>query len=297
MNPLCRDCPRHCDAPRTDTEPGGVCLSPLLPRVVRAAPHYGEEPCISGTRGAGTIFFSGCNLRCVFCQNWEISRVSVGKTLTVSGLRDVMLHLRDEGVHNIELVTPTHFTRVIAQALDGLELGVPVVWNSSGYESVETLRLLDGLVQVYLPDLKYLSAETARRCSAAADYPEAARAAIGEMFRQRGAYRLDENGLMQSGVLIRHLILPGHTDESMDIIDYVADTFPRGSVLFSLMSQYTPMPGLEKYPELTRTVTAEENDNLIHYMHTRHLQDGFWQELSSVGEESIPLFDGSGLDF
>lgn len=297
MNPLCRDCPRHCDAPRTDTSAGGVCLSPLLPRVVRAAPHYGEEPCISGVRGAGTIFFSGCNLRCVFCQNREISRSCVGKTLSVPELRDVMLHLRDEGVHNIELVTPTHFTRVIAEALAGVDLGVPVVWNSSAYESVETLRLLDGLVQVYLPDLKYLSAETARRYSAAADYPEAAKAAIGEMFRQRGSYQLDGDGLLQSGVLIRHLILPEHAAESMDIIDYVADTFPAGSVLFSLMSQYTPMPGLERYPELMRPVTADENANLIHYMHVRRLQDGFWQELSSVGDESIPLFDGSGLDF
>lgn len=297
MNPLCRDCPRHCDAPRTDTSAGGVCLSPLLPRVVRAAPHYGEEPCISGVRGAGTVFFSGCNLRCVFCQNREISRSSVGKTLSVPELRDVMLHLRDEGVHNIELVTPTHFTRVIAEALAGVDLGVPVVWNSSAYESVETLRLLDGLVQVYLPDLKYLSAETALRYSAAADYPEAAKAAIGEMFRQRGSYQLDGDGLLQSGVLIRHLILPEHAAESMDIIDYVADTFPAGSVLFSLMSQYTPMPGLERYPELMRPVTADENANLIHYMHVRRLQDGFWQELSSVGDESIPLFDGSGLDF
>ena len=297
MEQLCSDCPRNCHARRGETSGGGVCVSPLLPRVIRATPHYGEEPCISGTRGAGTIFFSGCNLRCVFCQNREISRKSVGKTLSVSELRTLMQRLRDQGVHNIELVTPTHFTRVIAEALEGLNLGIPVVWNSSGYESVETLRLLDGLVQVYMPDLKYLSAETAGRYSAAADYPEAATAAIDEMVRQRGAYRLDGNGMLQSGVLIRHLILPGHISESMDVIDYVADTFPPGTVLFSLMSQYTPMPGLERFPELRRTVSAEENENLIHYLQTRRLQDGFWQEISSVGEESIPVFDGSGLDF
>jgi len=297
MEQICSDCPRRCAAGRGETAVGGVCASPLLPRVIRAAPHYGEEPCISGTRGAGTIFFSGCNLRCVFCQNREISRRSVGRTLSVPELRTLMLRLRDQGVHNIELVTPTHFTRVIAEALDGLELGIPVVWNSSGYESVETLRLLDGLVQVYMPDLKYLNSETAKRYSAAADYPEAATAAIGEMVRQRGAYRLDGDGLLQSGVLIRHLILPGQISESMDVIDYVADTFPQGTVLFSLMSQYTPMPGLERFPELRRTVSAEENGNLIHYLKARHLQDGFWQEVSSVGEESIPLFDGSGLDF
>ena len=297
MEVICSDCPRNCRVRRGDNAPGGVCGSPLLPRVIRAAPHYGEEPCISGTRGAGTIFFSGCNLRCVFCQNREISRKSVGRTLSVPELRTLMLRLRDQGVHNIELVTPTHFTRVIAEALDGLELGIPVVWNSSGYEKAETLRLLDGLVQVYMPDLKYLKSETAKRYSAAADYPEAATAAIDEMYRQRGAYQLDRDGLLQSGVLIRHLILPGRVSESMDVIDYVADRFPPGTVLFSLMSQYTPMPGLESFPELRRTVSSEENGNLIHYLHTRRLQDGFWQELSSVGEESIPLFDGSGLDF
>jgi len=298
MEQICSDCPRACQAQRTGNAGGGVCVSPMLPRVIRAAPHYGEEPCISGTRGAGTIFFSGCNLRCVFCQNREISRKSVGRILSVSELRTLMLRLRDQGVHNIELVTPTHFTRVIAEALDGLELGIPVVWNSSGYEKAETLRLLEGLVQVYMPDLKYLNSDTAKRYSAAADYPEVATAAISEMVRQRGSCRFDDAGLLQSGVLIRHLILPGHSAESMDVIDYVADSFSPGTVLFSLMSQYTPMPGLEaRFPELCRTVTAEENENLIHYLHARRLQDGFWQELSSVGEENIPIFDGSGLDF
>ena len=298
MEQICSDCPRACQAQRTGSAGGGVCVSPMLPRVIRAAPHYGEEPCISGTRGAGTIFFSGCNLRCVFCQNREISRKSVGRILTVSELRTLMLRLRDQGVHNIELVTPTHFTRVIAEALDGLELGIPVVWNSSGYEKAETLRLLEGLVQVYMPDLKYLNSDTAKRYSAAADYPEVATAAISEMVRQRGSCRFDDAGLLQSVVLIRHLILPGHSSESMDVIDYVADSFSPGTVLFSLMSQYTPMPGLEaRFPELCRTVTAEENENLIHYLHARRLQDGFWQELSSVGEENIPIFDGSGLDF
>ena len=297
MEQICSDCPRNCQALRRDEAGSGVCISPFLPRVIRAAPHYGEEPCISGTHGAGTIFFSGCNLRCVFCQNREISRKSVGRSLSVDELRTLMLRLRDQGVHNIELVTPTHFTRVIAEALDGLKLDIPVVWNSSGYEKVETLQLLDGLVQIYMPDLKYLNSETAKRYSAAEDYPEAATAAIAEMVRQRGSCRFDDDGLLQSGVLIRHLILPGHVEESMDVIDYVADSFLPGTVLFSLMSQYTPVPGLEPYPELCRSLTPEENDNLIHYLRTRHLQDGFWQELSSVGEDSIPLFDGSGLDF
>ena len=214
----------------------------------------------------------------------------------VKELRDLMRRLRDTGVHNIELVTPSHFTRIIAQALKGADLGVPVVWNSSGYEKAETLRMLDGLVQVYLPDLKYLRSETARRYSAAPDYPEAAKAALKEMFRQRGPCHLDSDGMLQSGLLIRHLILPGHTDESMDVIDYVADSFPRGNVLFSLMSQYTPINTDPRFPELSGTVSRDENENLIHYLHVRHLTDGYWQEPASSGKESIPLFDGTGLD-
>ena len=181
---------------------------PDAPVVARAAPHFGEEPCISGTRGSGAVFFSGCNLRCVFCQNRTISRGEHGKEITVAQLRGIFLRLRDEGVHNINLVTPSHYTRQIAEALSGLELGIPVVWNSSGYECVETLRMLDGLVQVYLPDLKYALSEPAARYSAAADYPQVARAAILEMYRQTGPFRLDEDGMLQRGVLIRHLILP-----------------------------------------------------------------------------------------
>ena len=296
MEIICKDCPRSCGAVRSERHAGGICRSPVLPRVIRAAPHYGEEPCISGKNGAGTIFFTGCSLHCVFCQNWEISRESTGRALRAEELRDLMRRLRDTGVHNIELVTPSHFTRIIAQALESADLGVPVVWNSSGYEKAETLRMLDGLVQVYLPDLKYLRSETARRYSAAPDYPEAAKAALNEMFRQRGPCHLDSDGMLQSGLLIRHLILPGHTDESMDVIDYVADSFPRGSVLFSLMSQYTPINTDPRFPELSGTVSRDENENLIHYLHVRHLTDGYWQEPASSGKESIPLFDGTGLD-
>lgn len=295
MEYICNDCPRRCGAKRGDSLPGGICASPALPRVIRAAAHFGEEPCISGSRGAGTIFFTGCNLRCVYCQNHEISRKSGGKTLTVPELRDLMLQLRDSGVHNIDLVTPTHFSRAIAQALDGLDLGIPVVWNSSGYESVETLRMLEGLVQVYMPDMKYWKAEPARRYSAAGDYPQAAAAAIREMFRQRGAYVLDDDGLLRSGVLIRHLILPGRELDAMDVIDFAAEEFPAGSVLFSLMSQYTPMPGLDRFPELQQRVDAETNANLCAYLQKRGL-DGYWQEGSSATAEMIPDFDYTGLD-
>ena len=296
MEILCRDCPRSCSALRTDTVPGGVCRSPLLPRIARAAPHFGEEPCISGVRGSGTVFFTACNLRCVFCQNHEISRGGEGEALSVPQLRDLMLRLRDQGVHNINLVTGAHYVRAIAQALEGLELGIPVVWNSSGYESVESLRRLEGLVQVYMPDYKYTRADLALRWSFAKDYPEVAPAAIREMYRQVGPYRMDEEGLLQSGVLIRHLILPGQREMAMDVIDFVAEEFPRGCVLFSLMSQYTPMPGLERYPELQRTVDPDLNADLVEYMIRRGIEDGYWQEPEAATGEMIPEFDGTGVE-
>ena len=297
MEFICSDCPRRCGALRGTERSGGVCASPALPRVVRAAPHFGEEPCLSGTKGAGAIFFSGCNLRCVYCQNHEISRgASTGKTTDAAALREMMLRLRDEGVHCIDLVTPTHYVRTVREALTGLELGIPVVWNSSGYESVETLRTLEGLVQVYMPDYKYSDPALAGRYSAAADYPSVAAEAIREMVRQTGPYRLDEDGLLLSGVLIRHLILPGETENSMGAIDFVADSFPRRSVLFSLMSQYTPMPGLGRFPSLQRRVDAEENAHLIRYMHACGITDGYWQELSSATEDEIPAFDGTGVE-
>ena len=295
MEYLCNDCPRRCGALRGDTKSGGVCRSPALPSVIRAAPHFGEEPCISGTRGSGAIFFTGCNLRCVFCQNREISRGGLGKTLTVQELRDLMLRLRDQGVHNINLVTPTHYSAVLAEALDGLELGIPVVWNSSGYESVETLRRLEGLVQIYMPDLKYLKSEPARRYSFAPDYPEVARAAIREMFRQRGPFVMDGEGLLRSGVLIRHLILPGQDLNSMDAIDFAAEEFPAGSVLFSLMSQYTPMPGLENFPELQNPIDPELNARLCAYMERYGPENGYWQEGSAATAEMIPAWDYSGV--
>lgn len=295
MEYICTDCPRACGAKRGDDTPGGFCMSGAMPHIVRAAPHYGEEPCISGTRGSGAIFFSGCNLRCIFCQNHEISRACVGRGVSVDGLRDIMRRLRDEGVHNINLVTPTHYVRAIAAALDGLELGIPVVWNSSGYESVDSLRRLEGLVQVYMPDMKYTSAALARRYSAAEDYFPVAAAAIFEMLRQRGEYVLDGEGLLRSGVLIRHLILPGAEENTRGVIDFVADNFAEGEVLFSLMSQYTPMPGAARCPELARRVSAQENARMIAYMEQRGICEGYWQDVDAATEEMIPEFDGTGV--
>lgn len=296
MKYICNDCPRRCGALRDDDTPGGFCASPSMPRVARAAAHFGEEPCISGTKGSGAVFFTGCSLRCVFCQNHEISGVGgAGKAVTPEELREIFLRLRDTGVHNINLVTPTHFSRAIAEALSGLELGIPVVWNSSGYESAETLRSLEGLVQVYMPDFKYMDPALSAAYSSAPDYPGTAVAAIEEMYRQRGAFVIDSNGIAQNGVLIRHLIMPGRPENTKAVIDWVSGRFPRGEVLFSLMSQYTPMPGAARYPELSRRVSRGENQRLRDYMLDCGIENGFWQETRSATEEMIPEFDLTGV--
>lgn len=293
---FCSDCPRRCSARRSVSLSGGFCRSRSLPSVVRAAPHFGEEPCISGVRGSGAVFFSGCSLGCIFCQNYEISRSGEkGEVLDESAFRGMLLRLRDTGVHNINLVTPGHYTHFLSKALDGLELGIPVVWNSSGYESVESLKMMEGLVQIYMPDYKFSSADLAQRLCRAPDYPEAAAAAIAEMYRQRGPYSLDEGGMMTSGVLIRHLVLPGESENTLSCLDFIADSFPQDSVLVSLMSQYTPMslPGLPD--DLRRSVTQEEYDSARHYMALLGLSSGFTQDLSSGTPEMLPLFDLTGV--
>lgn len=291
---VCSGCPRACGADREHGQTGfcGVAENPV---VARAAPHFGEEPCISGTRGSGAVFFAGCTLRCVFCQNYALSRAKQGREITVSRLRDIFKELRDQGVHNINLVTASHFVRPVVKALDGLELGIPVVWNSSGYESVETLRMLEGLVQIYLPDLKYLDSSLSARYSAAPDYPEAAQAAIREMFRQRGAFRFDDDGMLRSGVLIRHLILPRHGQNTRRVIDWVSDSFAPDEVLFSLMSQYTPMGDLRRFPELQQPVSPALDRALYRYLLSSTIENGFYQERDATGMEMIPKFDGTGV--
>ena len=292
---VCVLCPRRCGADR-DAGERGFCAVPATALVCRAAPHFGEEPCISGARGSGAVFFAGCNLRCVFCQNHSISRGEAGQALDVPALRELFLRLRDQGVHNLNLVTPTHYSAVIAEALAGLhDLGIPVVWNSGGYESVETLRQLEGLVQVYMPDFKYADPALAARYSAAADYPDTALAAIREMFRQTGPFVLDADGILQRGLLIRHLILPGAAENTLRVIDAVEDHLPARDVLFSLMSQYTPMPGLEAFPELRRTVSQAEYERCASYLDFSDIQNGYYQTPESAGEELIPDFDGTGV--
>jgi putative pyruvate formate lyase activating enzyme len=265
-----------------------------LPVLARAAAHYGEEPCISGTCGSGAVFFSGCSLRCVFCQNEQISHGGFGEEVSVARLREIFDELVASGVHNINLVNPTHFAEAIAEALED-PLPVPVVYNSSGYERVETLRKLEGKIQIYMPDYKYALTEPARRYSLAADYPEIAAASIFEMFRQTGAYRLNDEGILQSGVLIRHLVLPGNAENSRRVIDWLTSTFKSGDVLFSLMGQYTPCGDLTDFPELAEPLAPLEYAEAVDYLFAAGWEDGYLQEPDSFGVEYIPCFDLTGV--
>lgn len=265
-----------------------------LPTLARAALHRGEEPCISGKNGSGTVFFSGCSLRCVFCQNREISLGRFGKTVPVSRLREIFDELIAQGAHNINLVNPTPFTDAIVEALRE-PLPVPVVYNTGGYDRVETLRRLEGKVQVFLPDMKYALSDPAARYSGARDYPEVAAAAIREMVRQTGPYRLDESGMLTRGVLIRHLVLPGNLDNSRRVIDWVARTFSKGEVLFSLMSQYTPCGELSAFPEINRPLTPLEGKVIERYLFRSGIEDGYVQERDAAGSDWIPAFDLTGV--
>ena len=289
---LCSLCPRRCGALRTGTEGGGFCSMPALPVVARAALHFWEEPCISGTRGSGTVFFSGCNLGCVFCQNGSISHGRFGRPVTIPRLREIFQELIAQGAHNINLVTPTHFAPAILEALEA-PLAVPVVWNSGGYELPEALRTLEGKVQIYLPDLKYADGALAARYSGAADYFETATAAIREMFRQVGRCVWDADGVLQRGVIIRHLLLPGALENTKAVLDWIAGTFPAGSVLVSLMSQYTPQAGAEGL--LRRKVTGAESRAARAYMENLGLTAGYYQDSSSAREEYTPPFDLTGV--
>lgn len=289
---ICNDCPRSCNALRDDTG-RGVCRMGMNPVIARAAPHYDEEPVISGTRGSGAIFFSGCALRCHFCQNYPISHENYGREVGVDGLRRLYIKLIDQGCHNINLVNPTHFAAAIDESL-GEGLPVPVVWNTGGYEKVETLRRFEGRVQVYLPDLKYIDPETSRRYSAARDYFAYAGPALREMLRQTGPVELDDDGLILRGTIVRHLILPGCAEESMRILDWIAENLPGAWV--SLMAQYLPFGDVQGLDQLDRRLFQEEYDMVVDHLMDLGLEDGFVQELSSSDEKYIPKFDCTGLE-
>lgn len=288
MIAACRLCPRKCGVSRGETGEG-LCRSGETMRIARAALHLWEEPPISGKNGSGTVFFTGCTLGCVFCQNGEISRGPFpGQRVTPQELSRIFFQLIAQGAHNINLVTPTHFVPQIRQALLLRRLPVPVVYNTSGYERVETLRALEGLVDIYLPDYKYDGPDLARQLSRAEDYPQTARAAIAEMVRQVGAPVYGEDGLLKRGVFIRHLILPGHTRNSIACLERIKREFP--NIPVSLMAQYTPCGDLSAFPELQRPITRREQEKVENALFALDLE-GFTQERKSRGTAYIPHWD------
>ena len=309
---ICNLCPRNCNAVRTESQGGGVCGMPSTPIVAKAMLHRWEEPCLTGENGAGAVFFTGCALRCAYCQNRVISRPNKNalpdsdaialsrdnsalsgsdgnawKAVNAPELRRVFKDLIERGAACLDLVTPSHFTPAVRDALQGEQWPAPVVWNSGGYEKPETLRSLSGLVQIYLPDMKYALPGPAQAYSGAADYFQWASAAILEMFRQTGPYRM-ENGKLLSGVLIRHLVLPGELENTRQVIDWVSRTFRPGDVLFSLMRQYTPQPGA--VGKLSRRVTGAEYKAALAYAQNCGVADGYAQDAASAVPDYTPDF-------
>lgn len=301
----CYVCPHRCgvDRPETFADPGietwekcfGSCRMPVKPVIARAGLHMWEEPVISGTNGSGTVFFTGCNLHCVFCQNYEISEKGFGKEVSVERLQEIYQELIAKGAHNINLVTPTHFTEAVVKSLEK-PLSVPVVYNTSGFETLDTLRRLKGKVQIYLPDLKWYDDVNAIKYSNAPYYFRITTDAIKEMYKQVGDYVINDDGIMQKGIIIRHLIMPGMVDNTKHIIDWVANNFKPGQVMFSLMRQYVPHGNAAAYPEINRKVTDEEYQELEQYLFNSPIEDGFVQEEeSAASEDFIPCFDGTGV--
>ncbi|MEM1485749.1 radical SAM protein [Oscillospiraceae bacterium PP1C4] len=290
----CTLCPRKCGADRTCRS--GFCGGGTVIRIARAALHHWEEPCISGWAGSGTVFFSGCPLRCCFCQNYQISAENFGKEISIDRLTEIFLELQSKGAHNINLVNPTHYVPWIIKALDQAkpQLNIPIVYNSGGYESLETLCLLEGIVDIYLPDLKYASRERAKRYSGAPDYFEVASGAILEMYRQTGKAVLDESGIMQKGLMIRHLVLPKGREDSKAVLEWIAHNLPLSEVLVSLMSQYTPFYRSAEFPEINRRVSTFEYHDVLTRAQELGIQ-GFMQEKSAAKEEYTPAFDLFGV--
>lgn len=293
---ICNQCPRKCGVDRSDKF--GFCGVPAGIKVAKAFPHMWEEPCVSGKMGSGAIFFSGCNLKCVYCQNFDISQKNFGKVISIHRLQDIIIELQDKGVHNINLVNPSHYTEAIRQVLADLKLqdklAVPVVYNTNGYETVDTLETLEGLVNIYLPDMKYSSGKVAEKYSRAIDYPEVSKKAVIEMYNQVGSPVFDSEGIIQRGLIIRHLILPGHVTESINILNWISDNLPK-SVYVSLMSQYTPYYAAEQHPEINRPITRYEYEKVVNHLYKLGLENGYIQERQSADIQYIPEFNLEGI--
>lgn len=291
----CALCPRACGADRT--RQAGYCGGGPSVKAARAALHFWEEPCISGSRGSGAIFFSGCPLRCCFCQNHSISAGNFGKALPIDKLSDIFLELQEAGAHNINLVSPMHYAPWVLRALDRVKhrLSVPVVCNSSGYERVSTLQMFAGYIDVYLPDLKYADSERAARYSGAPDYFEAASHALPEMFRQTGGIQMDEQGILRKGMVIRHLVMPKGRFDSLAVLDWIAAHFAPEDIMVSIMSQFTPFYRSSAFPEINRRVSTFEYNTVVDRAVSLGLQ-GYMQEKSAAKEEYTPLFDLTGVE-
>lgn len=293
---ICNLCPRECNADR-GLGKIGFCKVPNHIKVARATLHFWEEPCISGEEGSGTVFFSGCNLRCVYCQNRKIAEGVYGKEIDVDRLAAIFLELQAKGANNINLVTPSHYVLQIVSALKKAKnegLFVPIVYNSGAYEKVETLKLLEGYMDVYLPDFKYMDGNLGGRYSNAEDYPVVAKKAIDEMVRQVGKPEFDNRGILKRGVVVRHLVLPGCIKDSKNIIKYLYDTYGN-DIFISILNQYTPLTGLEKYPEINRKLTEEEYNEVVDFAIEIGVENGFIQEGDVADESFIPDFDGQGV--
>ncbi len=288
---VCNSCPRCCSVERSKKH--GFCGVGEDFVVARAAKHFWEEPPISGTKGSGAVFFSGCNLRCVFCQNFEVSRAKSGKLITHERLTEIFDSLIASGAHNLNLVTATQFAEKLSEVLKKYRSPVPVVYNCSGYEKTGTLRKLEGLVDIYLPDLKFFDRERSLRYCGAADYFENATAAILEMRRQQPE-DVFENGLMKKGLIIRHLVLPKNVNQSKCIFEWIKDNLGTQTYI-SLMAQYTPCGELEKFPELQRKITRREYEKAVGFLEDLGFENVFLQELDSAGEHFIPDFDLTGV--
>lgn len=291
----CNICPHRCGAKRSVYEGEGFCKMGVRPKVARVGPHYWEEPCISGTKGSGAIFFSGCTLKCVFCQNYEISANHVGVFITPEQLANCYRNLEKQGVHNINLVSASHYLEAVLESFDIYRPKIPVLYNSSGYESVESLRRLEDKIDIYLPDFKYSDNRMAERYSSAFNYSQVALAAIEEMVLQTGDITYDENGIVKKGTIIRVLVLPNHTKDAMAILDCIRANFGK-SVLVSILGQYTPTGEAYKYPEINRKITEKEYDKVVEHAVKLGIE-GFTQELSSADESFIPDFNASSSDY
>ena len=285
---ICNLCPKQCRAQRSETENlNGFCRMPLLPKVARADLHFWEEPIISGEKGSGTVFFSGCTLDCVFCQNYEVSHKGKGQIISYGQLAELFKILEEKGAHNINLVSPTHYALAIKKALDIYRPKIPVVYNSGGYDRVETLKMLEGYIDIYLMDFKYYKDEKAALYSRAADYPQVAKKALLEAVRQQPE-NIIENGIMKKGVIVRHLLLPQSTKEAMSVFDWVRENAP--SAHFSIMSQYIPFGEAVNMPIINRRVTKRENDKVLDYICDSGFLNVFTQNRRSADECYIPEF-------